>query len=260
MNAIEVEHLRKRYRNAPACSVDDISFAVPDGHFFCLLGPNGAGKTTTVSILTTTLTPTSGHIRVAGHDLATERSRVRANVGVVFQGPSLDLNLTAEENIRLHAILYRLYPWRPFYRLMPHAYKRQVDELAGVLGVGDLLGRRAGDLSGGSRRKLEIVRALMHRPRVLFLDEPTTGLDPVSRRSLWSYLRDVRDRTPTTVFLTTHYLEEAEDAETVCVLSLGRIIEYGSPAEIKARASAATLEDTYLRLIDGSPGLGKVSK
>jgi ABC-2 type transport system ATP-binding protein len=253
MTAIEVRHLRKRYRNAAAYAVDDISFEVPDGHFFCLLGPNGAGKTTTVSILTTNLTPTSGDVRIAGHDLATERAKVRANVGIVFQGPSLDLNLTAEENIRLHAILYGLYPWRPLYRLMPRAYKRHVDELAGVLGVGDLLGRRARDLSGGTRRKLEIVRALMHRPRVLFLDEPTTGLDPESRRSLWAYLRGVRDQAGTTVFLTTHYLEEAEDAETVCVLAVGRIIEFGSPGEIKARASAATLEDTYLRLLEGLP-------
>ena len=202
---------------------------------FCLLGPNGAGKTTTLSVLTTTLTPTSGRVRIAGVDPLTERERVRAAIGVVFQGSSLDLNLTAEENIRLHATLYGLYPWRPSYRLMPAAYRRQVDNLAGVLGVEGILGRRARQLSGGTRRKLEIVRALMHRPRVLFLDEPTAGLDPQTRRSLWTYLRAARDGDATTVFLTTHYLEEAEGADSVCVLADGRVIEHGSPASINQR-------------------------
>src|ERR1035438_6888416 len=182
MNAIEVTHLVKRYRAAPGNAVDDISFDVPEGQLFCLLGPNGAGKTTTVSILTTTLAPTSGQVRIAGRDLATEQARVRRELGIVFQQPSLDLNLTAEENIRLHAVLYGLYPWRPLYRLMPAGYRSQVQEVAGVLDLSDILGQRARALSGGLRRRLEIVRALMHRPVVLFLDEPTAGLDPESRR------------------------------------------------------------------------------
>jgi ABC-2 type transport system ATP-binding protein len=241
MAAVEVTHLVKRYRNAAVNAVDDISFAVGRGELFCLLGPNGAGKTTALSVLTTTLTPTSGRVRIAGGDPLAERERVRAAIGVVFQGSSLDLNLTAEENIRLHATLYGLYPWRPSYRLMPAAYRRQVDELAGVLGVEGILGRRARQLSGGTCRKLEIVRALMHRPQVLFLDEPTAGLDPQSRRSLWTYLRDVRDRDATTVFLTTHYLEEGEGADTVCVLADGRVIEYGSPVTISNRHLGAEL-------------------
>ncbi len=235
MTAVEVAHLVKRYRGARRDAVDDISFDVPEGQLFCLLGPNGAGKTTTISILTTTLAPTSGQVRIAGLDLATEQAKVRGELGVVFQQPSLDLNLTAEENIRLHAVLYGLYPWRPMYRLMPAGYRGQVRELAAVLDLSDILGQRARSLSGGLRRRLEIVRALMHRPGVLFLDEPTAGLDPESRRSLWAYLRQARASLGTTVLLTTHYLEEAEAADAVCVLAGGRIIERGSPAEVKAR-------------------------
>jgi ABC-2 type transport system ATP-binding protein len=252
MTAIEVDRLVKRYRAATSNAVDGISFDVPQGQLFCLLGPNGAGKTTTVSVLTTTLAATSGRVRIAGRDLATEQAQVRRELGVVFQQPSLDLNLTAEENIRLHAVLYGLYPWRPAYRLMPPGYRRQVQDLAGVLDLSDRLGQRARVLSGGLRRRLEIVRALMHRPAVLFLDEPTAGLDPESRRSLWAYLAQTRAALGTTVFLTTHYLAEAETADTVCVLARGRIIERGSPAEVKARQLSATLEDAYLQLVDGS--------
>jgi ABC-2 type transport system ATP-binding protein len=233
--AVEVSHLVKRYRGAGSNAVDDISFAVPEGQLFCLLGPNGAGKTTTVSVLTTTLAPTSGEVRIAGRDLAAEQALVRRELGVVFQQPSLDPNLTAEENIRLHAVLYGLYPWRPLLALMPAAYRRQVQEVAGILDITGLLGRRARVLSGGQRRRLEIVRALMHRPRVLFLDEPSTGLDPESRRALWAYLRQARAELGTTVFLTTHYLEEAEAADAVCVIVGGHIIERGTPAEVKAR-------------------------
>jgi ABC-2 type transport system ATP-binding protein len=247
--AIEVEHLVKRYRAAPRNAVDGISFAVPAGQLFCLLGPNGAGKTTTVSMLTTTLAPTAGQARIAGLDLARDQARVRRELGVVFQQPSLDLNLSAEENIRLHAVLYGLYPWRPSYRTMPAAYRHQVQEMAGVLGLAGLLRQRARTLSGGLRRRLEIVRALMHRPRVLFLDEPTTGLDPESRRALWAYLAQARAELGTTVFLTTHYLEEAEAADGVCVLAGGRIIERGTPAQLKTRQAAASLEEAYLRLI-----------
>jgi ABC-2 type transport system ATP-binding protein len=256
-HAIEVRDLIKRYRHAAGNAVDGISFDVPVGQMFCLLGPNGAGKTTTVSILTTTLAPTSGSVRIAGRDLATERSLVRREAGIVFQQPSLDLNLTAEENIRLHAVLYGLYPWRPLHALMPARYRAQVRDLADLLGIGGALRRPARELSGGTRRKLEIVRALMHQPRVLFLDEPTAGLDPQSRRSLWAYLAAVRHRHRTTVFFTTHYLQEAEGADAVCVLAGGRIIERGSPAEIKARQAAADLEDAYLLLLERAQDAGE---
>jgi ABC-2 type transport system ATP-binding protein len=235
MAAIEVRELVKRYRGAAGNAVDGVSFDVPEGQLFCLLGPNGAGKSTTVSILTTTLSPTSGRARIGGRDVTSEQAAVRREVGIVFQQPALDLNLTAEENLRLHVVLYGLYPWRPSYRLMPAAYRRQVQELAGVLGIGDTLDHRIYTLSGGMRRKLEIVRALMHRPRVLFLDEPTTGLDPQSRHSLWRYVQQMRSRCGTTVFLTTHYLEEAEAADMVCVLVAGQVREHGSPSQLKAR-------------------------
>jgi ABC-2 type transport system ATP-binding protein len=259
--AVQVTHLVKRYRRARSQAVDDISFDVAPAQLFCLLGPNGAGKTTTVSVLTTTLAPTSGLIRIAGLDVRRQQARVRGEIGVVWQQPSLDLNLTAEENIRLHAVLYGLYPWRPWYRLMPSGYHRQVQDLADVLGMAGSLGLRARTLSAGQRRRLEIVRALMHRPAVLFLDEPTAGLDPESRRSLWAYLRRARASAGITVFLTTHYLEEAETADSVCVLAAGKIIERGTPAELKERQRAAltrrqitdpTLEDAYLLLLDRS--------
>ncbi|MGW5363412.1 ABC transporter ATP-binding protein [Actinopolymorpha pittospori] len=249
--AIEVRHLVKRYRGGEVSAVDDVSFDVHDGELYCLLGPNGAGKTTTVSILTTTLAPTSGQVRIAGHDLRTEQREVRRALGVVFQQPSLDLNLTAEENVRLHVVLYGLHPWRPLYRLMPADYRREVAELAALLGISGVLRRRTRSLSGGTRRKLEIVRALTHRPRVLFLDEPTTGLDPESRRDLWAYLHRIRRERGTTILLTTHYLEEAEAADTVCVLAGGRVIEAGQPAQVKARSRLVepTLEDAYLALL-----------
>ncbi|MGH2718090.1 MAG: ABC transporter ATP-binding protein [Actinomycetota bacterium] len=231
MNAIEVRDLVKRYRGASDNAVDGISFDVAEGELFCLLGPNGAGKTTTASILTTILTPTSGEVRVGG--VATPRE-IRRRVGIVFQGSSLDLNLTAEENVRLHAVLYGLYPWRPLYRLMPSGYRHQITQLAGLLDVP--LGRPVRTLSGGNRRKLELIRAMLHRPSILFLDEPTSGLDPESRRSLWAFLDEAR-RDGTTMFLTTHYLEEAEASGTVCVLVKGRVIESGTPAAVKVRAT-----------------------
>jgi ABC-2 type transport system ATP-binding protein len=247
--AIEIRDLVKRYRGTPVNAVDGISFEVAQGQLFCLLGPNGAGKTTTVSMLTTALSPTSGHVLMAGHDLVTEQAAVRRAIGVVFQQPSLDLNLTAEENIRVHAVLYGLCPWRPLYRLMPASYRHQVQELGAVLGIGEVLRRPARTLSGGMRRRLEIMRALMHQPRVLFLDEPTTGLDPESRRGLWDYLGQIRAQRSTTILLTTHYLEEAEAADAICVMVHGRIIERGTPAELKERHTAPTLEDAYLTLL-----------
>jgi ABC-2 type transport system ATP-binding protein len=253
MTAIEVSDLVKRYRGAAANAVDGVSFEVAEGRLFCLLGPNGAGKTTTVSILTTTLAHTSGRVRIAGLDVARQQAQVRRQIGVVFQQQALDANLTAEENIRLHAVLYGMYPWRPWYRLMPPGYRRQVSDLSDVLGITGILSRPVRTLSGGTRRRLEIVRALLHQPRVLFLDEPTAGLDPQSRRSLWAYLRQVRETRGTTVLFCTHYLAEAEAADQVCMLAGGKIIESGTPAAVKARHSGPSLEDVYLRLVAGPP-------
>jgi ABC-2 type transport system ATP-binding protein len=247
---IRVSNLVKRYRGMPGNALDGVSFEVTSGALFCLLGPNGAGKTTTTSILTTMLTPTAGQASIAGLDVVTDQAKVRREVGIVFQRPSLDVNLTAEENIRLHAVLYGCCPWRPSWRLMPGAYRRQVTELSEILGLSGWLRRPVRTLSGGTRRKLEIVRALLPRPRVLFLDEPTTGLDPQTRRGLWAYLGRARAELGTTVFLTTHYLEEAEAADAVCVLVNGRVIQHGSPADLKSGMDAASLEAAYLMLLD----------
>jgi ABC-2 type transport system ATP-binding protein len=241
---IEVEGLVKRYRGAKENAVDGISFTVAPGEFFTFLGPNGAGKTTTISILTTTLNPTAGSARIAGYDINRESSAVRQNIGIIFQQPSLDMNLSAEENIRFHAVLYGLYPFRPSFASMPREYKESVSELASLLDLENDILKPVKKFSGGMRRKLEIVRSLLHKPRVLFLDEPTAGLDPQSRRNLWEYLGQVRRERGTTIFLTTHYLDEAEEASKVCIITHGAVVAYGSPEEVKAQ-----LIETYL-LID----------
>ena len=240
--AVEVRELVKRYRKAKFNAVDSISLTVAAGEFFALLGPNGAGKTTTISILTTTLVPTSGSVKICGHDAKREAAAVRRQVGIIFQNPSLDMNLSGEENVRLHAILYGLYTYRPAFRLMPDAYRAQVRDLAAVLGMENDIFQPVKKLSGGMQRKLEIIRGLMHRPKVLFLDEPTRGLDVASRRSLWAYLREVRERYKVTIVLTSHYLEEAEQADRLCILNHGRIVAMGSPAELRSRPAEEFLE------------------
>jgi ABC-2 type transport system ATP-binding protein len=240
--AVEVRELVKRYRKAKFNAVDGISLTVAAGEFFALLGPNGAGKTTTVSILTTTLAPTSGSVRICGHDVRREAAAVRRQVGIIFQNASLDMNLSGEENVRLHAILYGLYGYRPAYRLMPDAYREQVRDLASVLGMEKEIFQPVKKLSGGMQRKLEIIRGLMHRPKVLFLDEPTRGLDVASRRSLWAYLRDVREQYHVSIVLTSHYLEEAEQADRLCILNHGRIVAMASPGELRSRPAEEWLE------------------
>ncbi len=240
---IEVQNLTKRYRGAKVNAVDGISFALAAGEFFTLLVPNGAGKTTTISILTTTLTQTSGSARIAGHDIQRDASAVRQNIGIIFQQPSLDFNLTAEENIRFHAVLYGLYPFRPVFSMMPRAYKQQVSELASLLGLEKDMGTPVKKFSGGMRRKLEIIRSLLHKPGVLFLDEPTSGLDPLSRRTLWEYLSQIRRERGTTIFLTTHYLDEAEEAGQVCIINHGKIVVHGTPDHVKAQ-----LTESYILL------------
>lgn len=241
---ISVKNLVKRYKKADKNAVDNISFDVEEGEFFTFLGPNGAGKTTTISILTTTLSKTSGQITIAGFDTEKDSSKVRQNVGIIFQKPSLDQNLTAEENIRFHTILYSLYSFRPFYSLMPDSYKKRIAELAEVLSLGNEIFKPIKTYSGGMKRKLEIIRSLMHRPKILFLDEPTLGLDPLSRKNLWEYLTKVRSKEKTTIFLTTHYLDEAEEADRVCIINDGKIVSLGTPNQIKK-----TLIEEYL-LID----------
>ncbi|MCL1938621.1 MAG: ATP-binding cassette domain-containing protein [Candidatus Azobacteroides sp.] len=233
MNVIEVNHLVKRYKGTRTPSVDNINFSVEKGEFFAFLGPNGAGKTTTISILTTTLSKTSGEVKIAGFGINKDARKVREKVGIIFQRPSLDLQLTAEENIRFHACLYGVCGYRPAFKLMPAAYKEKVLELADVVGIKDALFKPMKKLSGGMQRKLEIVRSLIHTPEVLFLDEPTQGLDAVSRRSLWEYINTVRNQYGTTIFLTTHYIDEAEGADRVCIINHGKIAACSSPDELK---------------------------
>jgi ABC-2 type transport system ATP-binding protein len=238
---IEVRDLVKRYRRSKTNAVDGVSFDVEPGTFFALLGPNGAGKTTTISILTTTLTPTTGHVSIAGHDVMREADAVRRHVGIIFQNPSLDMNLTGEENVRFHAVMYGLFPYMPLFRLMPAGYRRRVAELADVVGLGADVFKPVRKLSGGMRRKLEIIRGLMHRPKVLFLDEPTSGLDVASRRNLWQYIGELRQQHELTLCLTTHQLNEAEDADRVCILDHGRVVAHGSTEEVKSQLAQEDL-------------------
>lgn len=232
---IQVDHLMKKYKRAEAASVDEISFYVKEGEFFAFLGPNGAGKSTTISILTTTLSMTSGTVTIAGYDLEREAKEIRSNIGVLFQNPSLDLELTAEENIRMHVCIYGLYGFKPMYRMMPREYRQQIEQLAEIVGLKNDLFKKLKTFSGGMRRKLEIMRGFMHNPRILFLDEPTQGLDPTSRRSIWEYIHKIRKENNITVFLTTHYLEEAEGADRICIMNHGRIVMTGTPDELKSR-------------------------
>lgn len=247
--AIDVKNLIKKYKKSKENAVDNISFSVRKGEFFAFLGPNGAGKTTTISILTTILSKTSGFVSIAGFDVDKQAKEVRGNIGVIFQKPSLDENLTAEENVRFHAVLYGIYNFAPAYSLMPESYKDQILKLTKLLGIEKEIFNPIKTFSGGMKRKLEIVRSLMHSPKVLFLDEPTSGLDPVSRKNLWEYLKDVRKKEKTTIFLTTHYLEEAEDADQVCIINHGKIVAQGSLDKIKT-GKAKSLEEAYIKIIE----------
>jgi ABC-2 type transport system ATP-binding protein len=225
--AIVVNRLAKSFGEVAA--VRGVSFDVTAGEVFGFLGPNGAGKTTTINMLCTLVTPSGGSAAVAGHDVVRERDDVRRNIGLVFQDPTLDGYLTAEQNLRLHAELYGLDG-----ALVP-ARMRQVLEMVG------LWERRkavVGTFSGGMRRRLEIARGLMHSPRVLFLDEPTIGLDPQTRSSIWNYIRLLKESEETTIFLTTHYMEEAEVCDRIAIMDQGEIVALDTPTALKADVGA----------------------
>jgi|UniRef100_UPI00404965A3 ABC-2 type transport system ATP-binding protein len=241
--AISVRDLVKRYKGADRNAVDGVSFDVAQGSLFALLGPNGAGKTTTISILTTTLAATSGSVQIAGADLAHDQSEVRRRVGIIFQKPSLDRALTGEENCRFHAALYGAYAYRPAFSLMPREYRERIVELGALVGLDrEDLFKKISKYSGGMRRKLEIARSLLHRPQVLFLDEPTVGLDPESRRSVAGYLDAIRRSEKTTMVLTTHYLDEVEIADQVCIIDRGKIVANGTPAELRTGTGVTRVE------------------
>lgn len=230
---IQVENLIKKYKTAQSNAVDDISFSVGEGEFFSMLGPNGAGKTTTLSILNTTLNATSGKVKISGHDVYSESEKVREKIGVIFQTPSLDVNLTAEENIRFHSVLYGYIPFSYSYKLLPSKYKKRVLELSDLMDITSELHKPLTEFSGGMKRKLEIIIGLIHNPKILFLDEPTIGLDPLTRKNLWDYLLQIKKTGDKTIFLTTHYLEEAEDSDHVMIINKGKIVSYGTPSELK---------------------------
>jgi ABC-2 type transport system ATP-binding protein len=202
---IKVENLIKRYKDSEMNAVDDITFSVNEGEFFSMLGPNGAGKTTTLSILNSTLNPTSGSVTINNHDIFYESIKVREKIGVIFQSPSLDANLTAEENIRFHSVLYGYIPFAFNFKSLPTRYQKRVKELSNLMGLEKDLSKPINTFSGGMKRKLEIIIGLIHNPKILFLDEPTIGLDPLTRKNLWDYLLEIKKKGDTTIFLTTHY-------------------------------------------------------
>src|SRR5919205_101928 len=237
MPAIEVTALRKTFGDVEA--VRGVDFEVAAGEVFGFLGPNGAGKTTTINMLCTLARPSGGSAWVAGHDVVRERDDVRRNIGLVFQDPTLDGYLTAEQNLRLHAELYGVEPALVAGRM------RQVLEMVG------LWERRHATVqtfSGGMRRRLEIARGFLHSPRVLFLDEPTIGLDPQTRHHIWTYIRDLKAREDITIFLTTHYMDEAEYCDRIAIMDRGQIVVLDTPEALKAsvgrdRVQIATEDD-----------------
>jgi ABC-2 type transport system ATP-binding protein len=225
--AISVQSLRKSFGDLEA--VRGVDFEVAAGEVFGFLGPNGAGKTTTINMLCTLTLPSSGGARVAGHDVVRERDEVRRHIGLVFQDPTLDGYLTAAQNLRMHAELYGVE------RAAVQPRMRQVLEMVG------LWERRDGQVlaySGGMRRRLEIARGLMHSPRVLFLDEPTIGLDPQTRSSIWRYIKELQAREEITIFMTTHYMDEAEFCGRIAIMDHGEIVTLGAPATLKEQVGA----------------------
>jgi ABC-2 type transport system ATP-binding protein len=221
--AIVVDGLAKRFGEVEA--VRGIEFTVAPGEIFGFLGPNGAGKSTTISMLCTQLTPTSGSARVAGHDVVRERDDVRRNIGLVFQDPTLDGYLSGEQNLRFHAELYGVP------RSVVADRMRQVLEMVNLW---DRRGDRVETYSGGMKRRLEIARGLLHSPRVLFLDEPTVGLDPQTRSSIWEYIRHLKQAEEITIFMTTHYMDEAEYCDRIAIIDSGEIVALDTPEALKA--------------------------
>jgi len=221
-SAVLVRGLRKQYGEIEA--VKGIDLEVATGEVFGFLGPNGAGKSTTIKILCTLAKPTAGEARVAGYDVVTARDDVRRNIGLVFQDTTLDDYLTAEQNLRFHAELYGM-----------RDVAARLEHVLTMVGLWDRRASRVQTFSGGMKRRLEIARGLMHSPRVLFLDEPTVGLDPQTRVSIWRYIAELRKREEITIFLTTHYMDEAEYCDRIAIIDNGVIIALDTPAALKAR-------------------------
>lgn len=236
--AIEARDLTKTYGSIIA--VNEISFTVKYGEIFAFLGPNGAGKTTTIKMLTTLAKPTGGSMKLNGYDPVRDQAAARNSFGIVFQDPSLDEELTACENMILHAVLYSV---------PKEIQNERIEMLLKLMQLWDRKDEQVKKFSGGMKRRLEIARGLLHLPKILFLDEPTLGLDPQTRNLLWEHIRELNKKEGITVFLTTHIMEEAERvADTVAVIDHGRIIDQGTPRELEKRTGASSLEEAFLNM------------
>ena len=236
--AISVKNLTKTFKAFTA--VNSISFDTEKGKIFAFLGPNGAGKTTTIKMLTTLLVPTSGSITLNGYDVLTQKDEARKSFGIVFQDPSLDDELTAFENMQFHAVLFGI---------SNTIRNKRIEELLRFVELWDRKDHLVKTFSGGMKRRLEIARGLLHHPAVLFLDEPTIGLDPQTRNLLWTHIRELNKKEHVTVFLTTHYMEEAERmADTIAVIDHGQIVAQGTVDALKKKTKTKTLEDAFLAL------------
>ena len=227
MLSVEVSDLHKNFGSLAA--VDGVSFDVEEGEVFGFLGPNGAGKTTTINILCTLLRPTSGHAKVAGYDVETQRNEVRQSIGLVFQDPSLDDQLTAIENLRFHAHVYNV---------PGNVRSKRIEEVLRMVELWDRRKAVVKTYSGGMKRRLEIARGLLHHPRVLFLDEPTIGLDPQTREHIWSYILELQRAHHITIFMTTHYMEEAEHCDRIGVIDYGHLQALDTPDALKRMVGA----------------------
>ena len=230
MNAIKVEHLVKKYKEHLA--VDDISFEVNEGELFAFLGENGAGKSTTINILCTILERTSGDVKIFDNDLGKADDKIRDLIGIVFQNSVLDAKLTVKEN---------LYTRGSYYGLSKSEIDSRLEQFMEVFELKDIWNRKYEKLSGGQRRRVDIIRALINEPKILFLDEPTTGLDPKSRKIVWDYIDYLKKEKKLTIFLTTHYMEETRDADHVVILDKGKIIATGTPTELKTKYASSRL-------------------
>jgi ABC-2 type transport system ATP-binding protein len=246
MPIIRVEHLVKRFGNLIA--VNDISFEVEEGTIFGFLGPNGAGKTTTINILCTLLSPTSGRASIYGHNCTTESSEVRKSIGIVFQDSTLDKDLTAYENLTFHAYLYNVNK---------NERKQRIDDALNFVDLFDRRNDLVKKFSGGMKRRLEVARGLIHRPKVLFLDEPTLGLDPQTRANLWEFIVALPQKHQVTIFMTTHYMEEAEVCNRIAIIDKGKIITMGTPDELKKTIGGDVI---YIRTTDNLTARREIEK
>ena len=239
---IHVQNLAKSFGNFKA--VDDVSFQVQQGEIFAFLGPNGAGKTTTIKMLTTLLKPDAGTLTIDGLDPSRHQSQVRQRFGIVFQDPSLDSELSAYENMDLHGVLYHV-PRRTRHE--------RIERLLKLFELWDRRDTAVKKFSGGMKRRLEIARGFLHTPKILFLDEPTLGLDPQSRNQLWNHVKHLNATEGVTVFLTTHYMDEADRvAQRIAVIDHGKIVAQGSSAELKQQTNTESLEAAFLALTGSS--------